>query len=248
MKQFNNPVSKVLVEHFVSKNPTIAATYPKFLESFFDLDHPCHATNSFVKDVAMQLLKNGSLSENQVRAFVASIQRDHEYASRKVAIQTAACELNFMSIVDLFNVAAKKLKHPKIYMEIKGVKIEFSIAGPTSKNAGCIYVTDGGPYGANAYYGKIQSNGVLLPAKALTPEIMVVIEELAKDPVGYAAQYGHLTGHCCFCHLPLKDPRSMEAGYGEVCSKKWGLPWGKKTLTVADVVQAVVATNLVAVS
>ena len=37
------------------------------------------------------------------------------------------------------------------------------------------------------------------------------------------AKYGKLTGCCCFCNRPLTDARSTEVGYGEICSKKFGV-------------------------
>lgn len=44
-----------------------------------------------------------------------------------------------------------------------------------------------------------------------------------------AADLGHHTSHCCFCGIELSDEgegRSVEVGYGPVCARKNGLPWG----------------------
>ena len=44
-----------------------------------------------------------------------------------------------------------------------------------------------------------------------------------------AAALGHATSHCCFCGLDLTDDgegRSVDVGYGPVCARKNGLPWG----------------------
>lgn len=44
-----------------------------------------------------------------------------------------------------------------------------------------------------------------------------------------AAALGHTTHHCCFCGLDLTDDgegRSVDVGYGPVCARKNGLPWG----------------------
>lgn len=44
-----------------------------------------------------------------------------------------------------------------------------------------------------------------------------------------AAAIGHLTSHCCFCGIELTDDgegRSVQVGYGPVCAKNNGLPWG----------------------
>ena len=43
-----------------------------------------------------------------------------------------------------------------------------------------------------------------------------------------ARSHGHRTGYCCFCGQLLTDEeRSVAFGYGPVCAKHWGLPWGK---------------------
>lgn len=44
-----------------------------------------------------------------------------------------------------------------------------------------------------------------------------------------AAALGHQTHHCCFCGLELTDDgdgKSVDVGYGPVCAKNNGLPWG----------------------
>lgn len=45
----------------------------------------------------------------------------------------------------------------------------------------------------------------------------------------YAAAYGHQYDHCCACGRDLEDDRSTQAGYGPVCAKKYGWPWGMVT-------------------
>jgi hypothetical protein len=41
-----------------------------------------------------------------------------------------------------------------------------------------------------------------------------------------AAAFGHSTGECVFCSRELEDDRSVTVGYGPVCAKRYGLPWG----------------------
>ena len=50
-----------------------------------------------------------------------------------------------------------------------------------------------------------------------------------KATAAEAAALGHATHHCCFCGLTLTDEgegKSIEVGYGPVCARKNGLPWG----------------------
>lgn len=44
-----------------------------------------------------------------------------------------------------------------------------------------------------------------------------------------AAAFGKITGTCIACGLHLTDDgknKSLEVGYGPICAKKWGWPWG----------------------
>lgn len=66
----------------------------------------------------------------------------------------------FCEIRDLFDKAIENGgKRLKIKCEINGKPLGLSLAGPNSKNAGSIYVTDGGKFGSNIYYGKINELG-----------------------------------------------------------------------------------------
>lgn len=36
-------------------------------------------------------------------------------------------------------------------------------------------------------------------------------------------------GRCCYCHIKLTQPESVRRGYGPICAKTRGLPYGKQT-------------------
>ena len=55
--------------------------------------------------------------------------------------------------------------------------LEISLNGEKSKNPGHISVTDGGPYKENTYYGRIDDNGTVYPAKAWTAEVLRCLED-----------------------------------------------------------------------
>jgi hypothetical protein len=58
------------------------------------------------------------------------------------------------------------------------------------------------------------------------PAVTAALASLAADPAAACSAYGHLTGACCFCRLPLTDARSVAVGYGPICAGNFGLPWG----------------------
>lgn len=142
----------------------------------------------------------------------------------------------FEGIAALFDRAAGHLKYPKIHLQTpSGQPVVLARAGERSKAPGSITVTDGGSYGNNRYYGRIQKDGVYEQSFRTFPEsgeVIEVLKSLAEDPVKVASAHGHLTGNCCFCNSALTDDRSTQVGYGPVCAKNYGLPWGAKAAVV----------------
>lgn len=55
------------------------------------------------------------------------------------------------------------------------------------------------------------------------------LDRFLADPEGEAIRAGKLSGQCSFCKSPLSTPESVSAGYGPVCARHWGLPWGHKS-------------------
>lgn len=139
-------------------------------------------------------------------------------------------------VVDLLNRAkATGLKYPKLWLQFpNGKPLRVSIAGDGSRTPGYLMLTDDGKYPDNQFYGRISPTGALEIGRhghAVREELVALLTQLAKEPAKVAADYGHLTGHCCFCGLKLKDERSSRVGYGPNCAKKYSLPWGVSALT-----------------
>ena len=136
----------------------------------------------------------------------------------------------FAGIFEMFAVAKEHLKFPKIRLQLEsGHDVCLAVAGSRSKYAGQIMVSDGRPYGCNRWYGRVDQDGVFTRAYKKFDEdadVLVLLEKLAKNPAETAAEYGRMTGKCCFCNHGLKDERSTEVGYGPVCADHYALPWG----------------------
>lgn len=136
---------------------------------------------------------------------------------------------DFKGVLELFRRAAQHLKYPKIRLQTNNRKpVVLNVAGPKSRYAGQVNVTDGGPYGDNTWYGRIDEQGEWTVSNAGDNDVADVLRRLADDPAETAAEYGRLTGRCCFCNTALEDERSTSVGYGPVCAKNYGLPWGAK--------------------
>jgi hypothetical protein len=137
--------------------------------------------------------------------------------------------LDMRGVNKLFDKAiANGLKHPKIRLQTpSGQPVALGRAGDKSKFKGQIMVTDGERFGFNKYFGRVTETGVWVVGRVDQPEVRTLLEKLSTNPAETAAQYGKLTGNCCFCLRPLfgEDGRSVAVGYGPVCADKFGLPW-----------------------
>lgn len=88
------------------------------------------------------------------------------------------------------------------------------------KWSGWVFVKDAAAYGEGQRYGSQKPGGTY------SGKIQAELRAIAADLAGAAAAYGHLTGKCSFCSLPLEDERSVSRGYGPKCATNHGLPWG----------------------
>jgi hypothetical protein len=134
------------------------------------------------------------------------------------------------AITELFTVAKQKLKYPALTLALAdGQEVRFSIAGGRSSCPGSVVVKAPGAFGSAAYWGRIMPDGNFQPSRQTAPTgLQELMEKFAANPVATVAEYGKLTGRCCFCSLPLEHDDSTDVGYGPICARNWKLPYGKK--------------------
>lgn len=175
----------------------------------------------FSLSLADNFKRTGRLSERQW----PWVDKLTERYTRK---QTNLGLKSLRTIADIFATARGKLSYPKIQFDDTplGHPIKLSICGPKARTPGAINVTDGGKFKEGAWFGKILPDGTFEQSRDCTPEIVRFLMLFAQDPAKFAAEYGCKSGRCCFCRLGLTDPRSTKTGYGPVCAKNYGLPWG----------------------
>jgi hypothetical protein len=129
------------------------------------------------------------------------------------------------AILDLFARAATRLRRPAIMVAAGDTVLRLSVAGPSARVPGSINVAGEGSFAERKWYGRITPEG-FQPSHHATPAVTAALASLAADPAAACSAYGHLTGACCFCRLPLTDARSVAVGYGPICAGNFGLPWG----------------------
>jgi hypothetical protein len=144
---------------------------------------------------------------------------------------------SFAGVYKLLEGASAHLKYPKIQLAINNRPVVLYRSGPKSKYEGTINVTDGGDFGNNKWYGRVDKEGNWTHGRTYPElnEVEGLLKKLGESPQAVAKEYGRLTGRCCFCGHKLEDEKSTAAGFGPVCAKHYGLEneW-KNAVAVLD--------------
>lgn len=170
-------------------------------------------------------------------------QRPHVFRLLEMAMggrdSSAVSVGNVAGVVALINKAKGLIKWPKIVFEAEFGKVKIWIQGAAAKYPGAIGLTVNGMwFGRIQQDGEFQGSGTYF-SSTMKDDFLVLLKEFSADPAGVGAKYGKLAGKCCFCQKGLDDPKSLGVGYGPVCAKRYGLPWGDakvsiETITVWD--------------
>lgn len=178
----------------------------------------------FAESLLNGYAKYGNLSEKQLYWVDTLTARA---LGRNVAPEVAPVAVgNYAKVYELFKTAKAKLKYPKIaLMDADGNPVVMYISGATSKVPNTLNVTDGGPFGANKWYGRIAEDGTWAPNANLgrLGKVEDVLKEFGENPLEVAAKYGKLTGRCAFCSKKLTDEQSVAAGFGKTCAANYNL-------------------------
>lgn len=158
-----------------------------------------------------------------VRAFLAAEGRDTFLAAKRVLMSLRAdagrerAAERQTNGLDLSSVPSGRYAVPGGDTRLK-VKID-NVA-KAGRWQGWVFVKDAAEYGEGKRYGSQK------PGQMYRGQITEALRAIAGDIAGAAAAWGHLTGTCTFCGLPLEDERSVSVGYGPICATNHGLPWG----------------------
>ena len=178
-------------------------------------------TSEFAQSLVRQYNQRGKLSDKQwhwVNKLVAELDRP---------AAPAAPTTDLSGVITLLHDAKQHLQFPAIRLTASdGTPVVLKVAGDRAKEPGPVNATDGGSYPDNRWFGRIAIDGAFKPGRDCTTDVIDVLVRLGSDPATVAAEHGKLTGSCSFCRQPLSDERSTEVGYGPVCAKHFGLPWG----------------------
>ena len=174
----------------------------------------------FAGSLVSNFYRWGRLSEKQLVWVDTLTQRGVNPAPAPAPI----LKVNVQRIQAMFDRAGQTLKRVRVKLQsTESQPVVFARAGSASKYAGQILITDGGPFGANRYFGRIDTNGDFHATRQAGADVVALVQEFAAEPEATAGRYGRLTGSCSFCNHSLKDSRSTALGYGPVCAQRFGL-------------------------
>jgi len=171
--------------------------------------------SNFAQDLTAKSKTDKGLSEKQW-TWVHKLAVDSlQPAPEQLAIETSGLFSLFQNF---------KGNNPRIDINVNGVQLHITKAGPKSKYNGSIMVSHSG-FGS-PFYGVISLDGVFTPRNEASQPVIEAIKAFSSNPATLAAEHGHLTGNCCFCRRKLTDERSTNVGYGKDCASNYNLPWG----------------------
>lgn len=175
----------------------------------------------FAGSLNTQLHVKGYLTDGQMAAIDRNIEKAEARAVEKAkAVEASKTDVKgagFDALIAAFQRASSKgLKNPALQMEFFCMKP----AKATSRNPGCIYVTESKRYGST-YYGKIDANGVFYPSRECSDDLKAKVQAVGQDPLGQVVLSGRRTGNCACCGLPLTKGESIDRGIGPICYEKY---------------------------
>ncbi len=119
----------------------------------------------------------------------------------------------------------RELVNPKIHIRHPQMHLRLNIAGANARVPDSINVIKVNGYGNSTWLGRIlpEDGEVRVSHKGAVD----ILQQMNVNPASFLAKMGKLSGHCCYCNLPLTDERSLQAGYGPICAKHYALEWGQ---------------------
>lgn len=155
------------------------------------------------------------------------------YRAAKAQAPSTTAKAPFASIAKFFNGATEKGAKRIVIKLFASTTTILQLKYSQRRNA--VDISDGKEFGYNEYYGSISCvDGTHRPGRnTIDAERKALLVGFENDPVATAVASAKISSSCSFCSLPLDDERSVAAGYGPKCARKYGLPWGNNATAKA---------------
>lgn len=185
--------------------------------------------NGFAYSLRQGVMRWGSLTERQLAAVRNALQRNINPANPGHAPAPSRIEVDATALRAALDTAVQAGLR-RVALTYGDIRI--SLAGPTSRNPGAIYVTFRGAYVGALRGGEFRRGRGeyfnALPTERAREEFLANLRTIAANPHEQAVLHGRRTGSCCCCGRTLTDPESVAAGIGPICRGRFG--WGGTTL------------------
>jgi hypothetical protein len=166
---------------------------------------------SFAASLMGNLVKYGSLTENQISAIDRCIDRNNQRKTEVIQKIENAPKVSVDKLMECFNKARSNgLKKPILRFEIFQAALD-------RRDSNLVWLNNG----FDNRLGRIQ-NGKFVAGRDCSPAQAVAIEAALNDPLAAAVAYGKRIGACSCCGLTLTNPISIERGIGPICAEKFG--------------------------
>lgn len=199
-------------------------SYRKNLELIIALDKNLDKMDPNGKRFALDLVRQFASK----RALSAS---QWDWASKLLnqAQEVKPLSGDFDEVFKFFETAFKSgLKVPKIRLITHAdeyLLLRFISSDPAGRKID-IYQGGWANHGTRVYVGMIRDNQVKPYRGRMTNSMKIFIDKFSKDPLKVAKACAAQLGICTYCGLDLTTNESKHNGYGPICAKSWGLPWG----------------------
>lgn len=179
----------------------------------------------FVDSLMTQFERKGSLSGKQIfwASKLGNEAIDNADSEMQMSVMESETDGPYAEIV-AFMKAGEKGNSTRLTFDIGSrFNITFSLAPSHGKNPDHIYVKCN-----HKYVGKMTPAGVFVAREGYYKEASIaVLDEMVDTGVGaYVLAYGQRSGNCACCARKLTDERSLTAGVGPVCAKRFNITWG----------------------
>ena len=194
-----------------------------------------YKSTEFARSISMA--KNPSANQmHWVNKLIANTNSFH--ANATTTYTSVNPKVDFSRVMKMFQNAKQHLKRPKITLLMPHIEADgtntFSKDGKRVRFSLDKFGTKmnmyGSEWGINYGYIDVNTGEVNLRRQGRDNKeaLMALLDEFCAEPRKLSILHGKLTGNCCYCSLPLSDPRSLHTGYGPVCADHWHFPWGDK--------------------
>jgi len=126
---------------------------------------------------------------------------------------------NYRAIFDFLASAGKVLDWPVIRVVGGNRFLAFKLKYNPIKDTVAVVDLEG-----DMYRGLINNKGYWFSSKELKHDaVSPILDKMLVNPGEVLKSFSKHTDKCCFCSKDLTDTPSVKSGYGETCSKNWGI-------------------------